>query len=178
MNFVGGEDLGTNTHSVVSGALEHSDGDRYVWNGRSKKPVILVVDDEISQAQILSVALKLAGFCSSFVGSAEQALAALETGRVDAVVSDSKMPGVSGGELLRKIRRDYPGLAFLLLTEVDDAHVGVQALKDGADDHLVKPIQAKILTRNLKRVLERKRVEHEVLASQNRLQQLVSKPTM
>ena len=80
------------------------------------------------------------------------------------------MPGLSGLELLRAIRRNYPGLAFLALTEIDDAHVGARAIKDGAADHLVKPIQARDL-RNLKRALERRRVEREVLGSKKQLDQ-------
>jgi putative nucleotidyltransferase with HDIG domain len=136
------------------------------------------VDDEINKGQIVSVALKLAGFRSSFVGSAEEALEVLETNDVDAVLSDLKMPGFSGVELLRTTRKEYPRLAFLLLTDVEDAHTGVQAIKDGADDYLIKPIQAKDMMKSLKRALERKRVEREVLASQKRLEQLVSKRTV
>jgi DNA-binding NtrC family response regulator len=136
------------------------------------------VDNEINNSQIVSVALKLAGFRSSFVGSAEEALAILETNDVDAVLSDLKMPGFSDVELLKTTRKEYPRLAFLLRTELKDAQVGVQAIKDGADDYLIKPIQAKNMVKNLKRALERKRVEREVLASQKRLKQLVSKRTV
>ena len=58
--------------------------------------------------------LKLAGFRSSFISSDEQALGILEGNHVDAVLSDLKMPGFSGLELLTRIRRDYPSLAFLI----------------------------------------------------------------
>jgi two-component system, response regulator YesN len=76
------------------------------------------------------------------------------------------MPGFSGVELLRTARKKYPRLAFLLVTEVEDAHVGIQAIKDGVDGYLIKPIRAKDMVKNLKRALERKGVEREVVASQ------------
>jgi CheY-like chemotaxis protein len=81
----------------------------------SKKPTILVVDAEVASGQVLSVRLKLAGFRSSFVSSGEQALGILADNHVDAVLADLNMPGFSGLELLTRIRRDYPSLAFLLL---------------------------------------------------------------
>ncbi len=143
----------------------------------SKKPTILVVDDEVASGQVLSVRLKLAGFRSSFISSGEQALGILEGNHVDAVLSDLKMPGFSGLELLTRIRRDYPSLAFLLLVGRNDAHIGAQAIKDGADDYLLKPVEAKDVLRNLRRALDRKRVEGEALELQKRLEQLVFERT-
>ena len=143
----------------------------------TKKPTILVVDDEVASGQVLSVRLKLAGFRSSFVSSGEQALAILAGNHVDAVLSDLKMPGFSGLELLTRVRRDYPSLAFLLLVGRNDAHIGAQAIKDGADDYLLKPVEAKDVLRNLRRALDRKRVEREALELQKRLEQLVVERT-
>jgi two-component system, NtrC family, response regulator AtoC len=143
----------------------------------SKKPTILVVDDEVASGKVLSVRLKLAGFRSSFVSSGEQALGMLACNHVDAVLSDLKMPGFSGLGLLTRIRRDYPWLAFLLLVERNDAHIGAQAIKDGADDYLLKPVEAKDVLRNLRRALDRKRVEREALELQKRLAQLVFERT-
>jgi putative nucleotidyltransferase with HDIG domain len=87
------------------------------------------------------------------------------------------MPGFSGLELLSRVRKDYPWLAFLLLTRIDDAHIGAQAIKDGADDYLIKPVHAKDVLKNLRRALERKRAEREALESQKRLEQLVLERT-
>src|SRR6266403_829944 len=142
----------------------------------SKKPTILVVDDEVASGQVLSVRLKLAGFRSSFVSSAEQALGILASNHMDAVLSDLKMPGLTGLELLTRIRRDYPSLAFLLLVGRNDAHIGAQAIKDGADDYLIKPLKPKDVLRNLRRALDRKRVEREALELQKRLGQLACEP--
>ena len=87
------------------------------------------------------------------------------------------MPGFSELELLTRIRRDYPSLAFLLLVGRNDAPIGAQAIKDGADDYLLKPVEAKDVLRNLRRALDRKRVEQEALELQQRLEQLVFERT-
>jgi putative nucleotidyltransferase with HDIG domain len=145
--------------------------------GKKKRPSILIVDDELSKAQVLSVALKLAGFHSSYVGSVDEALGILQNQPVDAVISDLRMPGHTGIELLKKIRMEYPRLAFILLTGVEDAHVGLQSIRDGADDHFIKPFQAGDLVRNLRRALERRRIEFQVIRSHKRLELLVSKRT-
>jgi CheY-like chemotaxis protein len=146
-------------HSFVSRTADRNKKHEVAGTWRARKPVILVVDDEAHRGQILSVAFKLGGFRSSFVCSGEQALRVLETSYVDAVLCDLNMPGLSGVELLRKVRRDFPWLAFVLLTERDDAQIGALAVRDGADAHLVMPIQAKDLLKNVNRALERKRVE-------------------
>ena len=143
----------------------------------SKKPTILIVDDEVALGQVLSLRLKLAGFRSSFVSSAEQALGVLSSAHVDAVLCDLKMPGFDGLQLLSRIRKDHPSLAFLLLVVRDDAHIGAQAIKDGADDYLTKPVEAKDVLRNLRRALDRKRVEREALELQRRLERLVLERT-
>ena len=144
---------------------------------RSKKPAILVVDDDDALGHALSLRLKLAGFQALSVQSAEQALGRLATNQIDAVLSDLRMPGLSGTELLRRVRSQYPSVAFLLLTALEDAHFGVQAIKDGADDYLIKPVQAKDVLRNLRRALQRKSVEREALTSQKQLEELVSERT-
>ncbi len=155
-------------------AREHYD---LAATARTKKPVILVVDDEAACGQVLALRLKLAGFRSSFVTSGDAAAEVLEANHVDAVLCDLRMPGCSGLQLLSKVRKHYPWVAFLLLTGLDDANIGAQGIKDGADDYLIKPVHAADVLRNLRRALERKRVEREALASQRRLETLVFERT-
>jgi cyclic di-GMP phosphodiesterase len=133
---------------------------------RPKKPVILVVDDEAACARALSLRLKLAGFRSSFAVSGDEAVRAVQSSHVDAMVCDLRMPGSSGLEVLRRVRKDYPWLAFLLLTELDDANIGARAIRDGADDYVIKPVHPADVLRNLRRALQRKRVERESLQRQ------------
>ena len=90
--------------------------------------------------------------------SAEVALAALARQPADLVVSDLNMPGLSGIELLERIRRDHPGTDFVLLTGHASAESAVGALRMGAADYLVKPIRSEELGLVVDRVLARRRL--------------------
>ncbi len=101
---------------------------------------ILVVDDEVRYRELYARVLRDAGFS---VREAEDAQAALKSlaGELPAmVVSDVRMPGASGIDLLRRVRDDHPGLPFLLVTAYADVREAVDALKLGAVDYLAKPV--------------------------------------
>jgi FixJ family two-component response regulator len=63
---------------------------------------------------------------------------------------------MSGLELLAEVHRRSPRVAFLLATGVDDVRVGIQAMKSGADDYLVKPLQEELVIVSLHRALQKK----------------------
>jgi putative nucleotidyltransferase with HDIG domain len=138
---------------------------------------ILIVDDEQAVRRLLSKGLEMEGFdCSDAPGGAE-ALKLLETQPFDAVISDLRMPGMSGQELLRAVREKHPRVAFLMATAVDDVRVGIEAMKTGADDYLVKPFQFEAALIALNRALERKRLEREVENYRQGLEQMVAQRT-
>ncbi len=89
---------------------------------------------------------------------AEGALAALTRQPADLVISDLNMPGLSGIELLERIRRDHPGTDFVLLTGQASAESAVDALRMGAADYLVKPVRSEELGLVVDRVLARRRL--------------------
>jgi response regulator RpfG family c-di-GMP phosphodiesterase len=104
---------------------------------------------------------------------------ALETHPIDAVISDLQMPGMSGMELLAKVKQIYPRIVFLVVTGVDDIRVGIQAMRQGADDYLVKPLQvdANIVLASLTRALHVKRLEQEVENYRHHLEEIVAEQT-
>ncbi len=89
------------------------------------------------------------------------------------------MPGMSGMELLAKVKQICPHVIFLVVTGVDDIRVGIQAMRQGADDYLVKPLQvdASILMASLTRALHRKRLEREVESYRHHLEEIVVEKT-
>jgi putative nucleotidyltransferase with HDIG domain len=89
------------------------------------------------------------------------------------MISDLRMPEISGLDLLREVRRTHPHMAFLMVTATDDTQVGVQAMKDGADDYLVKPFQLENVLWSVNRALERKGLERELEGHRRRLEQMV-----
>lgn len=138
---------------------------------------ILIVDDEPAIADLLSKTLSSEGFlCRTFIRG-QEVIAALERQPFDAVVSDLRMPEVSGLELLTEVRRKHPHVAFLMATGVDDIRVGVQAMKDGADDYLTKPFDPQSVVISLTRALEKKALEREVETYRKRLEEMVDQRT-
>jgi len=138
---------------------------------------VLIVDDELTARKLLATMLKEAGVPCRTAASGEEALGVLETEAVDAILTDLKMPGISGMELLAKIRGKYPYLAFLMVTGEDDLRVGIEAMKKGAEDYLVKPLQIDLVLASLERALEKKRLEQEVENYQRRLEEMVEERT-
>lgn len=102
-------------------------------------PTILIVDDEIRYRELYAQVLKKAGFDIREAGSAEDALQSIRTAPPAMVVSDVRMPGLSGIELLRQTRTSHE-IPFLLVTAYADVRGAVDALKLGAVDYLAKPV--------------------------------------
>jgi putative nucleotidyltransferase with HDIG domain len=138
---------------------------------------ILVVDDEQAIGELLSSALRSKGFDCRNCLFGREALSLLEQQSFDVMISDLRMPEISGLDLLLQVRRTHPHVAFLMLTAMDDTRVGVQAMKDGADDYLVKPFQLENVLVSINRALERKCLEREVEGYRQRLEQMVDQRT-
>jgi response regulator RpfG family c-di-GMP phosphodiesterase len=140
---------------------------------------VLIVDDEVSVRRVMAAVLGQLGFPCETAASGEEALHILETHQIDAVISDLQMPGMSGMELLTKVRQNYPQMVFLMVTGVDDIRVGVQAMRQGADDYLVKPLQvdANIVLASLTRASHVKRLEQEVENYRHHLEEIVAEQT-
>ncbi len=138
---------------------------------------VLIVDDEISTRKLLVAMLREAGVRCKTAACADEGLNVLETESVDAVLSDLQMPGISGMQFLAQVRPRYSHLAFLMITGVDDIQVGVEAMKRGADDYLVKPLQLEVVMASLERALEKKRLQQEVENYRRHLEEMVGERT-
>jgi response regulator RpfG family c-di-GMP phosphodiesterase len=138
---------------------------------------VLVVDDELAVRKMLVTLLSQAGVPCSAAADAREALTLLEKTNFQAVISDLRMGATSGLELLREVRARFPSLAFLMATGVDDVRVGVQAMKLGADDYLLKPFDIDVVMVSLQRALERKQLGREVENYRRHLEEMVSQRT-
>lgn len=101
---------------------------------------ILIVDDDASQRSLLDSFLKSQGFETIPVGSGEQALEVLRNQEINMMISDVRMPGISGLETLRHARKEHAALPVLLVTAYADIREAVGAMRDGALNYLCKPI--------------------------------------
>lgn len=107
---------------------------------KQKLPHILIVDDDAGQRSLLTSFLASQGFETTTADSGEQALDMLRSAEFDLMVSDVRMPGISGLETMRRARAEHPNLPILLVTAYADIRDAVGAIRDGAVNYLAKPI--------------------------------------
>ena len=138
---------------------------------------VLAVDDEAAASRLLSLILAAPAFHCTTASNGEEALVALQREHFDAVISDLHMPGMSGMELLTEVRRRHPHLAFLVTTGVDDVDVGVQAMRCGADDYLVKPLRDSSVLASLESALHKRQLEQQIEHYRQHLEEMVAERT-
>ena len=138
---------------------------------------VLIVDDESYVCLLLREWLTQEGFTCQTALSGAEALALLQDLIFDAVISDLSMPGMSGMELLASVRESHPHTAFLMATGVGDTRLAVQAMKQGADDYLMKPFQLEAVVASLGRALEMRRLEHDLDDYRTHLEERVNERT-
>lgn len=125
---------------------------------------VLVVDDEADFRGFCGEVLKSLGYPALSADSVTQALAILETGQIDIVLTDLRMPGQSGLELLKVVRQNYPEIEVVVMTGYGTIPSAVQAIKEGAYDYITKPFKADDLKHLLLRLAEK-----QELTAENRL---------
>jgi putative nucleotidyltransferase with HDIG domain len=138
---------------------------------------VLAVDDEAAARKLLALILSPPAFHCTTASNGEEALVALQRARFDAVISDLRMPGISGMELLAEARRRHRHVAFLVTTGVDDVDVGVRAMRSGADDYLVKPLLESAVIASLERALHKRQLEEQVEDYRQHLEEMVVERT-
>ncbi|MGH9653112.1 MAG: sigma-54-dependent transcriptional regulator, partial [Bryobacteraceae bacterium] len=126
-------------------------------------PRILVVDDDESLRRVTQVQLEQAGFQTQTAADGSEALAALQKAPVQLVITDLKMPGMSGLELLRRIRAEYPEVVVVVITAYGTVESAVEAMRAGAYDYITKPVHPEELELVAKRALQ-----HLQLLEENR----------
>lgn len=120
---------------------------------------LLVVDDEELVATSIATFFRRRGFIVLTASSAEGAIELLRTQHVDAMISDVRMPGMSGLELVPRALEVNPALAVVMLTGVDDAGSAREALADGALDYLTKPVELAQLEEAVEQAIHRRRLD-------------------
>jgi DNA-binding NtrC family response regulator len=122
---------------------------------------ILLVEDELDQRKIIQSILESQDYQVHGVGSAEEALTALHKESFDLVISDWKLPGMNGEELLKELTTIAPNCGFILITAHSDASHAINVIRAGADDYLPKPFDRNSLLFTIKKLLYTKSLERE-----------------
>jgi len=100
---------------------------------------ILVVDDEQSMRDFLKILLQKEGYQVDTAKNGDSALKILESSTYDLIISDIRMPGISGLEMLGKVKENYPDLPVIMITAFASPDDAVSAMKNGAFDYISKP---------------------------------------
>src|SRR6056297_28839 len=122
---------------------------------------ILVVDDEINLREMLAILLQREGFQVTQVGNGEAALKLASENGFDLIVSDIRMPGLSGIELLRQLREQENEVAMIMITAFSSTEEAVEAMKLGAYDYITKPFKNDEIRLVVRNALERRQLKAE-----------------
>lgn len=116
---------------------------------------VLLVDDEEDFVSTLAERLRMRGIQARTAGNGEEALRSIAADPPHAVILDVMMPGMSGLDVLRKIKADFPGIEVILLTGIGSTREGVEGMRLGALDYLMKPLQIEELIEKLRDAVDK-----------------------
>jgi DNA-binding NtrC family response regulator len=146
---------------------------------------ILIVDDEASIRGGLVDVLTEEGYDVTGAGNGADAIAAIAQGNYDVVVTDLRMPGIDGLEVLRRVRELSPQTLVLLITAYASVETAVEALRNGAHDYILKPLIVEDVLSKIHRLFEYRRLawetrmlRHEIAARYELDQMVIRSPAM
>lgn len=119
-----------------------------------RKGRILVVDDDEGVRENLAELFETVGLEVRTASNAAEALARLEEKRVDLLLTDFRMPGPNGVELIETCRRTYPGLRAILMTAFGDSFTEIESVRRGAIGYVNKPFEADEIVDLVERILK------------------------
>jgi two-component system response regulator PilR (NtrC family) len=122
---------------------------------------ILIVDDEQSMRDVLAIMLKKEGYEVVTVEDGAEAIKAIEEDIYDLVITDIKMPGIDGLQVLRSVKRASPNTLVIVITAYSSTEDAVFAIKQGALDYITKPFEIEKIKLVIKKALERKKLHEE-----------------
>ncbi len=144
----------------------------------SPKQTILIVEDEARMRRLLELDLGEAGFQTLSAPEAEAGLALLRREHVDLVLTDLKLPGMSGLEFLRAAKNLQAGLPVILMTAFGTVETAVEAMKSGASDYILKPFSLAEMRMAVEKELDVHRLREENRSLREALGQRYSYPNV
>jgi two-component system response regulator PilR (NtrC family) len=126
-----------------------------------RAPRILVVDDELSMRELLAIVLRREGYEVLLAESGKAAIAALEREPIDLLISDIKMPDLSGVDVLRAAKRIDQDILGIMITAFASTETAVEAMRLGACDYLSKPFDIDLLKMKVREKIESRQLRQE-----------------
>lgn len=141
---------------------------------RIDKSPILIVDDDLQMRNALYEAVRSLGYKADLSDSGYSALERLKEKGYSLVITDMKMPGMDGIELIREIRKRAGNMPVLVITGYGTVENAVLAMKSGATDYLMKPFSFDVLKRSIESIVERTNCEKEIITENPELKKILS----
>jgi len=138
---------------------------------------ILIVDDEEVICNVLDRRLTREGYFCTTAHNGKEALNHFYKDSFSLIISDMKMPEMTGIELLQKVKAIDPKMKMIMVTAYPDIDLAVNAMRLGAYDFIIKPADLDLIVMSVKKALESKRLEEEIEAYHNRMEELVEERT-
>ncbi len=130
---------------------------------------VLIVDDEKVIRDSLEVLLKDEGYKAETAPDGEEALAKIKAENYDIIITDIKMPKIDGIELMQQAKNLSPDSFFIIMTAYASVNTAIEALRQGAYDYLIKPVEFDDVILRLKRLISYKRLISENVSLRQRL---------
>ena len=126
-----------------------------------RPPRILVVDDERSMRELLAIVLRREGYEVLLAENGKSAIATLEREQIDILISDIKMPDLSGVDVLRAAKRIDKDILGIMITAFASTETAVEAMRLGACDYLSKPFDIDLLKMKVREKIENRQLRRE-----------------
>ena len=130
-------------------------------NSERRRPRILVVDDERSMRELLAIVLRREGYEVQLAENGRTAIALLERDPVDLLISDIKMPDMSGVDVLRAAKKIDPHVLAIMITAFASTETAVEAMRLGACDYLSKPFDVDLLKMKVREKIDNRQLRQE-----------------
>ncbi len=142
------------------------------------QPTILIVEDEAKMRRLLELNLADDGFRTLSAQDAETGLTLLQANPVDLVLTDLKLPGMTGLDFLQAVKRFQAALPVVVMTAFGTVETAVEAMKAGAGDYILKPFSLDEMRLVVRKELDVRRLREENIALREALQQRYQHPNI
>jgi DNA-binding NtrC family response regulator len=133
--------------------------------------LVLIVDDDRAMCELVETTLQMSGYTAEWCQSADAALARLSEREFDVVLTDVRMPGVTGLELCQRINQSRPDVPVVVMTAFGSLQTAVSAIRSGAYDFITKPVDMELLTLTIERAIERRQLTRQIRLLEERFGQ-------
>ena len=138
---------------------------------------ILIVDDEKMICSLLARRLAQEEYHCVMASNGREALGYVYKNNFSLILSDINMPEMNGLELLKNVKAVRPNMMFIIMTAYPEINMAVEAIRLGANDFLIKPVDLELVVFSVKKALEQKKMEEELEAYHQNLKKLVDEKT-